>query len=96
MKKTVTIDKPDRLDSLKIVDQSAERYSVLQFKVSQINMLIHNLIVHLNQIADHRGIDPKVSKDLKKCIEALDRTKSVNSEFNHLIEKLPEVIDGLH
>ena len=73
---------------------SKEKYSVLRFKVSQINILIHNLIVHINQIAESRDIEPELAKDLNNCVEALDRTKSANSEFNHLIEKLPEVING--
>ena len=73
---------------------SKEKYSVLRFKVSQINILIHNLMAHIRIIADDRNIEPELAKDLNKCVEALDRTKSANSEFNHLIEKLPEVIDG--
>jgi len=73
---------------------SKEKYSVLRFKVSQINILIHNLMAHIRIIADDRNIEPKLAEDLGKCIEALDRTKSANSEFNHLIEKLPEVISG--
>ena len=73
---------------------SKEKYSVLRFKVSQINILIHNLMAHIRIIADDRNIEPELAKDLNKCVEALDRTKSANSEFNHLIEKLPEVING--
>jgi len=51
-------------------------------------------MAHIRIIADDRNIEPKLAEDLGKCIEALDRTKSANSEFNHLIEKLPEVING--
>lgn len=81
MKKTVTLD-------------NKEPYSALRFKVSHINLLIHNLMAHIRIIANDRNIEPELAEDLGKCIEALDRTKSANSEFNHLIEKLPEVING--
>ena len=81
MKKAVTLDKK-------------EPYSALRFKVSHINLLIHNLMAHIRIIADDRNIEPELAEDLGKCIKALDRTKSANSEFNHLIEKLPEVISG--
>jgi hypothetical protein len=81
MKKTVTLD-------------NREPYSALRFRVSHINLLIHNLMAHIRMIAHSRNIEPELAKDLNKCVEALDRTKSANSEFNHLIEKLPEVING--
>lgn len=81
MKKTETLD-------------NKKPFSALRFTVSHINVLIHNLMAHIRLIADRRDIEPELAEDLVKCIEALDRTKSANSEFNHLIEKLPEVING--
>jgi hypothetical protein len=94
MKKTVTLDKPDRLASLKIVDQSAENYSVLRFKVSQINILLQNLEFHIREISESRG--DQDDEQIKNLYEALDRVRIENLRFNYLIEQLPEVKDGSH
>ena len=79
---------------MKIVDQSAETYSALRFKVSQINVLLHNLESHIRAISESRG--DQDDEQIKNLYETLDQVRIENLRFNHLIEQLPEVKDGSH
>ena len=92
MKNTVTLDKPDHLASLKTI-KVQEPYSVLGFKVTQINVLLHNLEFHIRQIAEERD---KGDPQIRDTYNALDRCLIENLRFNHHINKLPEVKDGSH
>ena len=60
----------------------------LKYKFSILNIAIHNLSFELNQLSEAHDIDSEYYKKLVRCREALDRTKSANLEFGHLIEDL--------
>ena len=73
-----------------------KNYSVLGFKVSQINVLLNNLEFHIKQISESRGGDPEKDQQIMDTYNALDRTRIENLRFNNQINKLPEVKDGSH